>query len=357
VPPDIELAALIAAPGSRVGSYAALFDDRDVSILWFNRPVGPIDSFEWRLVEVFLSSHRADELPAQPVLSEIPFGNDAIVTMRLDCDEDIESARSLWLKYREWGVPLSLAVNTALLAGDERFPLLADVLSSGGSILSHSATHAANWGGCYDVALEEAVSSAARLEQVTGRRPRFAVSPFHLTPGYALAALQHAGYEGCVGGNVAGNPEFNLARGGELAGLSPGFVGHSQQCMLHGDCMLEGADPMAVYRQAFDLARETRSMFAYTDHPFSTRYSYGWNGENARIAAHRTLLDYIAETAKRPLYLGMDEALDFLAAKARTEVTARDGGFAFTTEAGDNHRACAEYRGELFEIVDGMHLQ
>ncbi|MEW9834480.1 hypothetical protein [Mesorhizobium marinum] len=355
VPPDIELAALMAAPGRKVGSYAALLDQPDSSTLWFNRPVGPIDSFEWRLVEMFLSSHRADELPAQPVLSEIPFGHDAVVTMRLDCDEDIESARRLWLAYRQWGVPLSLAVKTALLDGE--FPLLADVLSGGGSILSHSATHMANWGGSYAAALEEALSSATRLEQVTGRRPRYAVSPFHQTPGYALQALHAAGYEGCVGGNVGGDPAFNLARGGSLAGLPRGFVGQSQQCMLHGDCMLPGGDPLATYRQAFDTALETRSIFAYTDHPFSARYSYGWSNEDARIEAHRKLLDHIAATAKSPLYLGMEAVLDFLAANARTEVVAKDGGFAFGLDNGDKRGACVEYRGKLVEIFDGMHLR
>jgi hypothetical protein len=311
------------------------------------------------LVENFLSSHRADELSAQPILTEIPFGHDVTVTMRLDCDEDIESARVLWNGYRRWGIPLSLAVQTSLLAQHVHVPLLTDVLSSGGSILSHSTSHIANWGGSYPAALEEAVVSATLLEKATGRRPRFAVSPFHQTPHYALKALHSAGYEGCIGGNIASDPAFNLARGGSLADLPDGFVGHTQQCMLHGDCMLNGDDPMATYRQAFDLALETRSIFAYLDHPLSARYNYGWSDEEARIEAHRMLLDYIAATARAPAYLSTDATLDFLIRKSRLSVIGRKGGFVFekVPNGGNGQRLCVEFRGELVEIVEGIELR
>ena len=353
-----ELAAVAADPGGRIGSYAALFDRAGHATLWFNRPVGPIDSFEWRLVETFLSSHRSDELPALPVFSEIPAGHDTLVTMRLDCDEDIESARTLWQAYTDRRVPLSLAIHTNLLADGATIPLISDVAASGGSILSHSATHAPWWGGNREAAFAEAMASADAIERSTGRRPRFAVSPFHQTPHYALEALQAAGYAGCVGGNIAADPAFNLARGGSLAGLPGPFIGHSQQCMLHGDCLLEDGDPLALYREAFDLALASRSIFAYLDHPFSARYEYGWRGEESRIDAHRTLLDHIAATASSPLYLSADAAMDFLGLKARAEVvTVGDGLVVSLPNApAGAPKLCVEYKGACIAIGDGTRL-
>jgi hypothetical protein len=358
ISPDCELAALTGASGARTGSYAALFDDTAFSILWFARMTGPVDSFEWCLVENFISSHRAEDLPVQPVLSEIPADHDAVVTMRLDCDEDIESARELWSAYCTWKVPFSLAVHTSLLSEGTQFPLLTDVLGSGGSILSHSATHARNWGGDYEAALSEARDSAERLERATGRRPRYAVSPFHQTPPYALSALAASGYKGCVGGNIAAHPAFNLARGGVVANLPDDFVGHTQQCMLHGDCLGDNEDPIAVYREAFDLAFESRSIFAYLDHPFSARYQYGWRDEQSRVDAHRMLLDHIAERATAPLYLSMDATLDFLVRKSQVEVTSTQMGYEvhLAAAAEDGPRLCAEYCGARIELRDGKLL-
>jgi hypothetical protein len=66
------------------GTYCALFENSSVSTLWFNRAVGPIDSYEWRAVEYFLASFGAEKLPCQPVLHEIPWGHDAAITNSLD---------------------------------------------------------------------------------------------------------------------------------------------------------------------------------------------------------------------------------------------------------------------------------
>ena len=265
--------ARLELSGKSVASYAGLLDAPGQSILWFNRAVGVIDSFEWRLVENFLSAHRAEELPVVPVLSEIPDGHDAAVTMRLDCDEAIELARPLWLAYRERGVPMSLAIHTKLL-GEGAAPLIDDVRASGGAILSHSATHAAWWGGSYDAARREAADSARALQAATAHRPRHAVSPFHQTTDFAASALADEGYDGCIGGNMGADPEFVAARGGVFASTPGDFVVHTQQCMLHGDCLSRGDDPIAPFRQAFDLAYDSASLFGYLDHPFSARYQY-----------------------------------------------------------------------------------
>lgn len=339
-------------------SYAALWDRDTSSTLWFNRAAGPIDSFEWRLVERFLSTHRADALPVHAVLSELPWGHDAAITSRLDCDEDVEASRPLWDAYRRMDVPFSLAVHTQNLRDSRHYPILRELLGDGGAVLSHTATHAPNWGGSYDAALAEGLQSAELLREVTGRMVRYAVSPFHQSPPYALRALADAGYEGCIGGIIRNDPEFLIARGGELADLPAGFVGHSQQCMLHGDCMLAAGDPLAVYKQAFDLAYQTRTLFGYLDHPFSERYQYGWRDEPQRIDAHEQLVAYIRAKARRPLFMTEEAALDFLAMRAGVRILEDVDGVRACMPSGECDALAmgVEWRGEHVELVAGIVL-
>ena len=308
-------------------SYAALWDRPASSVLWFNRAAGPIDSQEWRTVEDFLSCHRAQDLPCVPVLSEIPYGFDSAVTMRLDCDEDVESARPLWDLYRAEGVPFSLALHARVLADERHHPLPREVLAEGGSILSHTATHAPNWGGSYAAAFHEGKDSADLIESAIGSRVRYAVSPFHQTPVYARLGLADAGYQGCIGGIICNDPDFLTARAGRPPESGAGFIGHSQQCMLHGDCMLANGDPLRVFREAFDLARAGGAFFGYLDHPFSERYSYGWLDEEQRLLAHQSYIAHIKETGGRVLWANEDQAMDFLFDRAHTAVAAQAGSY------------------------------
>lgn len=352
---DVHELAVLEPSGA---SYAGLVDRAGWSMLWVDRPAGFIDSFEWRLVENFLSRHRAGELPTVPVLSEIPFGHDAAVTMRLDCDESIQSARPLIEAYRGWDVPPSVAILTRELADTDR-TMLAEVVQAGGSVLSHSATHADQWGGSYEAALFEAAASGQRLESVSGERPRYAVSPFHASPDYALRALQQAGYAGCIGGRITDAPAFNLARGGRVHGLPPTFVGHSQQCMLHGDCLVDGPDPLATYKRAFDAAYETRTLFGYLDHPFSPRYQYGWSSESERVAMHGELIGYIRRRAEQPMFLGEDAAMDFLGRRQRTDIR-RDGTgwiVAAMEQPPGAPEVAVEHRGETIRLSGGLRFQ
>lgn len=164
--PERARLASVHVDGERQCSYAALWDLNASSVLWFNRAVGPCDSFEWRLVENFLSAHRADELPCQPVLGEIPWGYDAAVTSRLDCDEDVESARPLWRAYQSLGVPFSLAVHTSNLRDSTHHRILRELDADPNcAILSHTATHAVNWGASYDAAIVEGESLRACLRK------------------------------------------------------------------------------------------------------------------------------------------------------------------------------------------------
>ncbi len=355
--PDSAEVANIQLDGQVLATYCALFDERETSVLWVNREVGLIDSFEWRLIETFISNWRYETLPCQPVLSEIPFGHDAAITMRLDCDEDIASAKPLWQTYCEAGVPLSLALHTNNLPNESHAEFLQTFIAAGGAILSHTATHAPNWGGSYEAAHWEGVESRDKIEKVTGIRVNYAVSPFHQSPDYALAALCDAGYLGCIGGIIRNDPEFLIARGGELAHLPRGFVGHSQQSMMHGDCMLANGDPLAIFKQSFDRASETRTLFGYLDHPFSNRYQYGWSDEESRAAAHKDFITYIREKSAQPIFLDECQTLDFLRSRAAIQFS-REGNtwIASVPLTNNGLRFAAEFCGSLYEITDGVVL-
>ena len=340
-------------------AYSALRDLDHSSILWFNRANGPIDSFEWKVVEDFISNWRGSDLPCIPVIKEVPHGYDCCVTMRLDCDEDIESARDLRHEYHRLEVPFSLAIHTGNLQDPSQHQLIQEMSAEGESILSHSATHASNWGGSYTAAVEEASLSAMALKKLTGQSPKYAVSPFHQTPSFALQALADCGYSGCIGGIISCNPEFLIARGGELAKMPRRFIGHSQQHMLHGECLLDKEDPLETSKRAFNLAKETGMLFGYLDHPFSERYSYGWKDEASLINAHRDLILFIKRSTERPLFLSEDSALDFLQFKSGIQIVEHDQEFVVCFDDKTNtmsQNACIEYRGDKFLALNGLNL-
>lgn len=322
--PDKHNLASVTINNKSICTYAAIFNEANGSLLWFNRAVGPIDSQEWRFIEYFIAHYRHKELITLPVLSEIPYGFDAAVTMRLDCDEDIKSASPLFTAYQKMNVPFSLAIHTALLNDAKHHKLIQAINRKGGAILSHSMTHPVNWGGSFPKALDEASSSKSAIKAVLKNKvPHYAVSPFHHTPPYALEALNNAGYKGCVGGIVSSDPEFLLARAGMVLSNNISFIGHSQSCMLHGDCLLKDKDPLKMYKKAFDIAFLGRAFFGFLDHPFSNRYSYGWENENARIKAHEDFIYYMRSKGN-VLFLNENDALDFLYYKNNFELIVQE---------------------------------
>lgn len=291
------VARVVDAREGDVSLYAAIHETPAAAALWINRPVGPVDSLEWRIVETFFGDYRPDDLVALPYLSEIPCGYRGGFVMRLDCDEAIAAARPLWELYREMGVPLSLAILTGqpVDAADER--LLDDVLAGGGSVLSHSVHHFPNWGGSYHVALEEAEHSRCWLEAraETAAPVEYAVSPFHQNPPYAVQALADCGYQGFVAGIIANDPEYLIGRAGRVPFAEPHVVSHSAQCMLHGDCYHRYGSRIDPYVQSFENHLAAGAVFGYLDHPFSDRYQYGWNNEPERLSAHHQLLARLGE--------------------------------------------------------------
>ncbi len=287
--------ARIVAPQCDGPVYASLNESAGGAALWFNRPVGPVDSLEWRVVESFFGDYRGEDLPCRPYLSELPAGYSAAVCARLDCDEAVSSARPLVELYRDCGLPLSLALLTGQPMDADDLALLRQTIAWGGSVVSHSVRHEPNWGGTYERALAEAGQSRAWIEEHLPEAAPLAVavSPFHQNPAYAVQALADCGYQGFVGGIIANDPEYLLGRAGRAPLVTPPIVSLSTQCMLHGDCYARYGNSIDAYRQSFDTHRAGGSIFGYLDHPFSARYQYGWSDEATRIEAHRALIEHI----------------------------------------------------------------
>jgi peptidoglycan/xylan/chitin deacetylase (PgdA/CDA1 family) len=351
--PEQNVISKLVVANEGLSAYCGLWDFQRASLLWFNRAVGPVDSYEWYLLEQYIAQYRFSDLPAWPVISEIPYGFDSAVTMRLDCDEDIESARALGNAYQENKIPFSLALHATVLANRDQHQYPRDVIKAGGAVLSHTLTHAPNWGGSEDAAKHEGEESAKIIQETIGVRPRYAVSPFHHTPAYARSGLANAGYEGIVGGIISNDPDFVMARAGRPPKAKKGLIGHTQQCMLHGDCLLEEGDPLSIYKRAYEQAKVSKTFFGYLDHPFSPRYQYGWATEAERIEAHIEFINYIQQSSKNIAFLNQDDALDFLSMKSQVRVRELDGQLHITSPQKMNHRfnIAFQYGNDQYELT------
>ena len=287
--------------------------------MWINRAVGLADSANWQFIEYFISAYRFSALISLPYLLDIPANTEVAVTMRLDCDEDILSAVPLYEMYQEKKVPFSLAIKTSLPIADKEIAFLKKLKRDGGAILSHSVNHKVAWGKDYADAFEEALLSKAFLEKILDVSVEYAVSPFHSNAVYSVKAMEDAQYSGFISGIIANDPEYLMARGGHVP-FSENIISHSQQCMLHGDCLLASDDPLRLYKKSFDIAHRAETFFGFLDHPFSPRYQYGWDTEWQRINAHRELIDYMRYHADI-LFVNEATCLDFMIDKSNTEIT------------------------------------
>jgi len=325
--PEKNLLARIQVDGHDRGAFAALFENNQSAALWINRPVGLIDSFEWAVIETFLGDYRHEDLNCFPYMTDIPKGFDAAVTARLDCDEAITSARALVEFYRDHGFPLSLAVCTKTIQSAEDRQFLRWVADIGGAILSHSVNHLPNWGGQYQTAFEEAISSKATLEALSENVSpvKFAVCPFHQVSEYAASALRDANYQAFVSGSIAGDPAYTIGRSGIVPFTEPTIASHSQQCMLHGDIYRRQGNSMDVYISSFEQHVKTGGVFGYLDHPFSDRYQYGWDSESQRIEPHGNLLSRFKDQGRlwRP---NLNDMLSFVTGKSQTKLATTDDG-------------------------------
>ena len=292
----------------------AKFDFDNGAMLFVNRSIGVLDGQDWRIIEDFVCDYGASLLPCVPALSEIPHGYLGAITVRLDCDEDIKSSEPLLELYQEFNKPLSLAITTKLLADKSHENTLFQTLDQGGSLLSHSHTHPAQWGGSYDAAFNEACTSKEILESVVGKPILNVVAPFHHTPNYALDALEHAGFEACVGGVSNSDPDFIFSKSGMVNDKSS-LLAHCQQSMFHGFTIGSEGNLTEVFQHSLALHARAGSWYGYLDHPFSDRYDYDWGSEGFRLSVHREFLEHVTNL-EGFIFASEDDALMFLRSRA-----------------------------------------
>lgn len=316
-----ELLASVYKENELLTVYSSLSKLNLSEILWVNRAVGLIDTHEYRLLESFITNYKSDSLPCLPLIREIPYGYDAMISMRLDCDESILSASTLFELYREKQIPFSMAIKTAQDTSEADYHLLNMIVKHGGSILSHTVNHKNNWGvDIDDVRTEARVSKKWILEHVNNvDKIEYAVSPFHQNPDYAVEALALEGYKGFISGIICNDPQYLISRAGEVCGVN-GIVTHSQQCMLHGDCLLvDGNDQLAVYKKSAEISIQSGAIFGYLDHPFSERYQYGWVSEKQRLSIHRDWIEHLQLSGK-VLFESEEKILNHVRAKASASI-------------------------------------
>lgn len=273
--------------GKFICDYVVRLQHDGLDVLWTNREVGLIDGYDWSVVESFLET---------PIIDEVPYGFEGAATMRIDCDEAIASGRQLFELYESFKVPFSVAIKTQQPIEHNDKAVMADLIAAGGSVVGHSHTHAPNWGGGGEATVREVELSRQVLREtgVEGIDFDYMVSPFHQNSVEAVQGLKKAGVKGFVSGIICNDPEFLMARSGQVP-LVDGIISHSQQCMFHGDTV--HADPtLSVYFRAFRQALETRTFFGFLDHPFSN-YWYGWASEEERLDVHKRFLEIVTTTS------------------------------------------------------------
>lgn len=321
----------------KISDYAAIKSDASGLTLWFNRPVGPIDGYDWSLVENFFSKYQVDKWGGSPVVHEIPYGYAGAVTMRIDCDEAVASGRRLFELYKKYEMPFSMAIKTQQPLADADVNLMSDVISFGGSVVGHSHTHSPNWGGSAASAQWEVEEShrVLRCLGVEGINYDYVVSPFHQNSREAVEGLRSAGIKAFVSGIICNDPEFLMARAGQVP-LVEGILSHSQQCMFHGDTFHKDGNSIDGYKLAWQQALQTKTFFGYLDHPFSN-YWYGWESEEERLKVHEEFLVYLG-TFSKIWRASLVEALRFIEMKSTVKVEQTSEGFKYILPFSDKFR-------------------
>jgi len=275
------------------------FDFSD--ILWINRDIGISDLPEWSFVEFYISQSFYGY--AFPVKAELP-KDVRLASCRVDCDEDICSSAPLVSLYKNYSFPVSLAVTTSIMGRNE-IDFLTKVYSSGCSILSHSHTHPFDMGRSYPKSYSELQLSKHLLEVSLAISVSGFVNPFHHLPSCAVRAAIDAGYTYVVG-SLSTRHTYNVSlRAGTtpIEPLSPLLL-HNQQFMLHGD-IANRPSSFEQLKQVLDYRDRASSIISYLDHPFSKRYSYGWNSETDRLRYHEELIKALVDRDYRFVSLDM----------------------------------------------------
>ena len=260
-------------------------------IIWVNRNIGLIDLPEWKIIENFVSNFNDNELPCLPFITELKKSEKGLITMRLDCDENIDSAMNIFELYKSKNIPFSLALTTKLLENKTKIPILPKlVLENNGNLLSHSHTHPKDWGESSKNIKKEITFSKALIEKTYGTKVDLAVSPFHHLNKLTIKLLYENNFKGIIAGISSSHHKFLYMKGGQYS-INNNLIIHSQQCMLHGDCINKNRS-IKEYFKSIKLLSNLKYSFGYLDHPISERYDYGWGNKENQVSAHKQIINF-----------------------------------------------------------------
>lgn len=290
-------------------------------ILFINRDAGIFDGFDVTIIEKFISSYK-NNLPNFPIISEIPNSYSGLVTMRLDCDENIQSAKKINQLYNHFNVPFSLAILTSILRKNDK-DFLNYIIKKDGAILSHSHDHLVNFGDNYETCLFQINTSIEKLKEL-GIKIKFVVAPFHHTPNFTYNALHDLNLKGLVGGINKNYPQDISFRSGFYSKELKVLL-NNQQCMMHGD-IHPLSDKIDNYKKSFLISYKNKRAFGYLDHPFSERYSYGWKNEKLRLRTHRNFLKFMKKKSNI-IFLNQNDFMNFLYTRSQINITMDNSNF------------------------------
>ena len=324
------------------------FEINDNIIFWINRNLSLVDLPEWKIVEEFISNGYFKKYPCIPYLKEYSSSENGLITMRLDCDEDIESARNIFEIYKNYDLPISLAITTNQIKENHFISSLPkEVNDYGGTILNHSHSHPINWGGSKDKIREEIITSNNLIKKSFGIKTEYAVSPFHHLTWAALEVLNELEFKGIIAGISSSHHEFLIVKGGSIH-EKLGILVHSQQCMIHGDCLTK-ARKIDSYLDGFSLYSKLGFSTGYLDHPISKRYDYGWINSERQIKTHQQIIEYLIN--KNIKFIGQKELFKRLAAKEKIQIKTINKKDSYSLEIKNESKVCVsiKFGGESFD--------
>jgi len=266
--------------------------------------------------------------------------------MRLDCDENIRSAKKIFNLYKLKKIPFSLAILTSILKErDKNF--IKSIVKSKGSILSHSHEHIENFGGNFKVALKQIKESIKALKKI-GIRSSYIVAPFHHTPNFMPNVLKKAKIKGIVGGIALDAYQSSLSFRTGFYKKNNKIILNNQQCMLHGD-ISPTLKKIEIYKKSFLISYLNQRAFGFLDHPFSKRYSYGWKNEEYRKTIHQKFIRFIKKKGKI-LFLSQNDFLNFLYYKSNLRIKEKKDSFSIIGKKFKNINYSVLYKNKKFRM-------
>ncbi len=317
-------------------------------IFWINRNLSLVDLPEWKIIEEFISNGYFRKYPCIPYLNEFSSSENGLITMRLDCDEDIESARNIFKIYKNNDLPISLAITTNQIKANHFLSSLPkEVNDYGGTILNHSHSHPINWGGSKEKIKEELITSNNLIEKSFGIKTEYAVSPFHHLTWAALEVLNELNFKGVIAGISSSHHEFLITKGGSINEKLDILV-HSQQCMIHGDCLTKSRK-VDSYLNAFSLYSNLGFSTGYLDHPISKRYDYGWKNFERQVKTHQQIVEYLIN--KNIKFICQEELFERFAAKEKIKIKTINNNDFYSLEIKNESEVCLSitFGGERFD--------